>query len=60
MGLQKTIERYNLVMDYVNIKTSSPEEKQFFCYLVANLIPDMNDLSFSEISNMLNIVNDGF
>lgn len=47
-------------MDFVNEKAKSTDEKQFLCFLISNIVQDMDSLSFSEISNMLSIVDQGF
>ena len=46
-------------MDFVNQTSSNPGEKQFTCYLIANLIPEINDISFLEIQNVLDVVQEG-
>ena len=58
-SLIKTIERYNIVMDFVNRISKSQQEKQLCCYIIAKLVPDLDNLSFSEIDNMLEMVGHG-
>ena len=47
-------------MDFVNKVTNSVEDKQLCCFVIAKLIPNLEDLSFAEIENMLEFVEDRF
>lgn len=43
-------------MSFVNKVTENSDDKKFLCYIIAKLIPDLNDLSMSELTNMLKFV----
>jgi len=47
-------------MNFVNRVSKSDDDKQLCCFFIAKLIPHLKDLSFSEIENMLEFVEDRF
>ena len=53
------MESYNLIIDYINNIADSKTEKQLCAFIISNLIPELETLSFSEIDKMLDIVTKG-
>ena len=54
-----TIERYNLIMEFLDKSCKSESQKQLSCIIIAKLIPDLESVGFADITKMLQVVSDG-
>ena len=54
-----TIERYNLIMQFLERNCKSESQKQLSCIIISKLIPDLDSVAFAEITQMLQVVSDG-
>jgi hypothetical protein len=54
-----TIERYNLIMEFLDKSCNSESQKQLSCILIAKLIPDLESVGFADITKLLQVVSDG-
>jgi len=51
-----SIEKYNLVMSFIQKHSKSESDRRFMCLLLAKTIPDMN--SIENIEDMLTLIDD--
>lgn len=54
-----TIERYNLIMEFLDKTCKTESQKQLSCIIIAKLIPDLESVGFADITDMLQVVSDG-
>ena len=57
--LRSTIERHNLIVKFVAKNCDTPTQKRVCYLLISRLIPDLQTVSFGDIDEMLNVVQDG-
>jgi hypothetical protein len=48
-----TIERYNLIMQFLDRNCKNESQKQLSCIIIAKLIPDLDSVAFADITQML-------